>query len=195
MKEKFEVTRRKFLKSASLLAMAGALNVKNVGAASRNRKRFKVLDEKDRFDIHGKGQEIIQKAYDLGYLYEDKHKGCARCTVAALQDAIDFIPADEALFRTASCLDGGATPDNSASCGAFTGSGMVIGWLCGTERFGDNSLSHELIHKVHKRFKEEHGSVICKKVRKSADGKCPEVVGMAAKWTAEILLRQFSQYE
>ena len=195
MKEKYEVTRRKFLQSASLLVMAGALNVKNVAAASKNRTKFKVLDEKDRFDIDGKGQEIIQKAYDLGSLYEDKHKGCARCTVAALQDAIDFIPADEALFRTASCLDGGATPDNSASCGAFTGSGMVIGWLCGTERFGDNSLSHELIHKVHKRFEEEHGSVICKKVRKSADGKCPEVVGMAAKWTAEILLRQFAQYE
>jgi len=195
MKEKLGLTRRKFLQSAGLLVLASSLNVKNVTAASKNKTRFKVLEEKDRLDIGDKGKEIIQKAYSLGYLYEDKYKGCARCTVAALQDAIDFLPADVGLFRTASCLDGGATPTKMANCGAFTGSGMVIGWLCGTERFGDNSLSHELIHKVYKCFEEEYGTVICKEVRKSADGKCPEVVGMAAKWTAEILLRQFAQYE
>jgi len=112
--------------------------------------------------------------------------------VAALQDAIDFIPADEGLFRAASCLDGGATPTNLASCGAFTGSGMVIGWVCGTQRFGDNSLSRKLIHKVHKCFEEEYGSVICKEVRNKADSKCPEVVANGAKWATEVLLKQFA---
>jgi len=192
-KEKLVINRRQFLKSAGAMLMACSLNVRNVAASStKNRTRFKVLDEKNCFDIGDKGKAIIEKAYDLGYLYEDKHKGCARCTVAALQDAIDFIPEDEELFRAASCLDGGATPTKIANCGSFTGSGMVIGWLCGTGRFGDNALSHELIHKVYKRFEEEYGSVICKEVRKSAGGKCPQVVGRAAKWTAEILLKQFT---
>jgi len=195
MKEKLGVTRRKFLQSAGLLVMAGALNVKNVAAAKKNKTRFKVLTKKDRLDIGDKGQDIIQKAYDLGFHYEKKYQGCARCTVAALQDAIDFLPADEELFRTASCLDGGATPDNSASCGAFTGSGMVIGWLCGTGRFGDNSLSRELIHKVHKHFVKEYGSVVCKNIRERSDGKCPEVVAGAAKRTTEILLAQFAKPE
>jgi len=194
-KEKLTSTRRKFLQSAGVWLMACGLNVENVTAASENQTGFKVLNENDRFDIGDRGTEIIQKAYDLGYLFEDKHKGCARCTVASLQDAIDFLPADEGLFRTASCLDGGATPTKLANCGAFTGSGMVIGWVCGTQRFGDNSLSHALIHKVHKLFEEEYGSVICKEVRDKADGKCPEVVGKAAKWATEILLKQFTNYE
>ncbi len=194
-KEMLRSTRRKFLKSAGVWLMVCGLNVENVTAASINKTGFKVLDENDRFDIGDRGKEIIQKAYDLGYLFEDKYKGCARCTVAALQDAIDFIPADEGLFRTASCLDGGATPTKFANCGSFTGSGMVIGWVCGTQRFGDNTLSHELIHKVHKYFEEEYGGVICKEVRDRADKKCPEVVAKAAKWTTEILLKQFTKYE
>ena len=193
--EKLVSTRRKFLQSAGVCLAVCGLKVENVIAASKNKKGFVVLDENDRFDIGDRSKEILQKAYDLGYRFEEKHKGCARCTVASLQDAIDFVPSDEGLFRTASCLDGGATPTKLANCGAFTGSGMFIGWVCGTERFGDNKLSQNLIHKVHKRFEEEYGSVICKEVREKADSKCPDVVGKAAKWTAEILLKQFSNYE
>lgn len=194
-KEKLISTRRKFLQSAGVGLIACGLNMNEVIACSENKTEFKILSENDRFDIGDRGKDILQKAYDLGYLYEDKHKGCARCTVASLQDAIDFIPVDEGLFRTASCLDGGATPTKFANCGSFTGSGMIIGWVCGTERFGDNTLSHKLIHKVHKCFEEEYGSVICKEVRDRADRKCPEVVAKAAKWTTEILLKQFTNYE
>jgi len=190
-KEKSTVTRRKFLHSAGVGIVAGGCCVKKI-IASPDQTSFKVLDKNDRFDIGDRDEEIIQKAYDLGYLFEDDYKGCARCTVASLQDAIDFLPADEGLFRAASCLDGGATPTKLANCGAFTGSGMVIGWICGTQRFGDNSLSHDLIHKVHKCFVDTYGSVICKEVRESAKSKCTEVVASAAKWTTEILLQQFT---
>ena len=193
--EKSTSTRRKFLQSAGMGLIAFGLNVNRVKAASVNQAEFQILYENDRTAISGKGMEIIQKAYNLGYQYEEKHKGCARCTVAALQDAIDFIPPDEGIFRAASCLDGGATPTNLANCGSFTGSGMVIGWICGTGRFGDNKLSHDLIHKVYTCFEEEYGSVICKEIRERSNGKCPVVVGKAAKWTAEILLKQFTNYE
>jgi hypothetical protein len=194
-KEKFTSTRRKFLQTAAAGLVVCGLNVEQLMADSENETEFKVLNENDRFDIGDRAAEIIQKAYDLGYEYEEKHGGCARCTVASLQDAIDFLPVDGELFRTASCLDGGATPTKLANCGSFTGSGMVIGWMCGTQRFGDNSLSHDLIHKVHECFNEEYGSVICKEVRESAEGKCPEVVAKAARWTAEILLKRFTNYE
>lgn len=194
-KEEIKGTRRNFLQSAGLCLMACGLQAEYLIADPGEKTGFKVLDENDRIDIGSRGAKIIQEAYDLGYLFEEKHKGCARCTVAALQDAIDFIPADDGLFRSASCLDGGATPTNLANCGAFTGSGMVIGWVCGTQRFGDNTLSHELIHKVHKCFVDEYGSVICKEVRDRAERKCPEVVAKSAKWTAEILLKQFTNYD
>ena len=44
-------------------------------------------------------------------------------------------------------------------------------------------------------FERESGSVLCKDVKEKASRNCPEVVGKAAKWTAEVLLRQFTNYE
>jgi hypothetical protein len=156
------------------------------------------LKRGDKIDIDGKAEEIIQKAYELGYEYEKKHGGCARCTVAALQDAIPFAAADESVFRGSTCLDGGATPTGTQNCGAFTGSGIVIGYLCGSTRGktfeGDAKLAHELLHKVYHRFKEEYGTVLCEDVRRGAEANCPEVVGRAAKWVAEVLLSEFADY-
>ena len=187
--------RRQFLKSITMGIAAYGLSGKKLLSSPKNKNEFIVLDENSRIDLGKRAKTMAPKAYDLGFRYEKKHRGCARCTVAALQDAIDFIPINEDLFRAASCLDGGATPDFSASCGAFTASGMMIGWVCGTGRFGDNSLSHDLIHKVHKHFVSEYGSVVCKHIRQSVDENCPKVVGNAAKWTTKILLEEFTNYE
>ena len=175
--------------------LLGGLMTQNVEGAERRQAKFKVLGENDRIDIGNKGNDIIEKAYKLGFELEKKHGGCARCTVAALQKSIEFVPGNKALFRTASCLDGGATPRGVQNCGAFTGSGMVIGWVCGNEKFGNTRLSHKLIRKVYERFEAEYGSVLCKDVRTKANKDCPKVVGTAAKWTAEVLLRQFTEYE
>jgi len=192
---KSKSTRRLFIKTAALGLLAHRVSGETLQTTQKNKSGFTVFDKSSRIDIGDRAEAMIQKAYDLGFHYEKEHRGCARCTIAALQDAIDFVPADEGLFRAASCLDGGATPTNLASCGAFTGSGMLIGWLCGTGRFGDNSLSHDLIHKVHQSFVNEYGSVICKKVRESSGRNCPEVVANSCKWTAEAILKQFTNYE
>ena len=142
-------------------------------------------------------RKIIENAYEKGYEYEKKYTGCAQCTVAALQDSLDFVPKDKHIFRAASCLDGGATPTGEANCGAFTGSGMIIGCLFGRRReaFGGRTdKSHELIHEVYEKFKEEYGSCLCKDVEKKMEqyeDKCPRVVGKAAAWTAEIILGEF----
>ena len=158
----------------------------------------KILKPGDKVDIDGKGDEIVQKAYDLGHDYEKRHGGCARCTVAALQDAIPFVAVDESLFRGSTCLDGGATPTGTQNCGAFTGAGMIIGYVCGSTRKeefeGDAGLAHQLIHRVYDHFKEEYGTVLCQDVRAKAEGDCPNVVGSAAKWVAQVLLAEFSGY-
>ena len=157
-----------------------------------------ILKHGDKIDIDGKGAEIIQQAYDLGYEYEKEHGGCARCTVAALQDAIPFVAVDESLFRGSTCLDGGATPTGTQNCGAFTGAGMVMGHVCGSTRGedfeGNAKLAHQLLHKVYDRFKEKYGTVLCEDVRKGAKGDCPKVVGLAAQWSAEVLLGEFTDY-
>ena len=191
-------TRRNFLRQfpaagAALVLVDSA--IAEAQAAKGSPAKFKILDGKTRIDIGGRGKEMIEAAYKLGHEYEGRHRGCCRCTVAALQRAIEFVPQDEDLFRTSCCLDGGATPTGIASCGGFTGSGIIIGYLCGTNPFGDTGLAHRLIHRVYEKYKKAYGSVLCKDARKKAKGDCPKVVGSAAMWTTEIILRQFTNYK
>jgi hypothetical protein len=186
--------RRRLLKSAGAGFLA-AIGIERAEAAEAGKAEFKALNENDRVDIGDRAEQIIEKAYNLGWELEKKHGGCARCTVAALQKAIEFVPEDKGLFRAASCLDGGATPKGIQNCGCFTGSGMVIGWTCGSDTFGGTRLSHKLIRKVYERFEAEYGSVLCRDVREKAQRDCPQVVANAAKWTAEALLGQFCNYQ
>ncbi|MBN2508463.1 MAG: C_GCAxxG_C_C family protein [Verrucomicrobia bacterium] len=152
------------------------------------------MEKGTQVDLRGKGKEMLQRAYQLGYEFEKKHGGCCRCTVAALQRAIDFIPQDDDVYRAATCLDGGATPGGLQNCGAFTGAGIMIGYLCGTAPFGETSLAHRLVRAVYEEFNKAYGSVLCKDVRHKGHGNCPEVVAKASQWTAEAIFRQFTNY-
>lgn len=158
-------------------------------------KPFRALAPDDHVEVGEDPQALIEKAYSLGYELEKEHGGCARCTVAALQRALPFVPEDPDLFRAATCLDGGATPHGVQNCGAFTGAGMVIGYVCGTEPFESARLARKLIRKVYARFEAKYGTVLCKDVRTKADRDCPRVVGHAAQWTAEVLVAQFTDYQ
>jgi hypothetical protein len=142
-------------------------------------------------------EQVIERAYVLGERYEREMKGCAQCTVAALQDAVSFVPADHGVFLASSCVDGGATPTKNANCGSFTGAGMVIGNVCGRSResfSGNSRLSHKLIRRLYDRYEEAYGSVLCKDIRAASGAQCPQVVGEAARWTAAILLEEFAGY-
>jgi len=193
MEKRFYRRRREVIELAGMGLLSTLLSRKTEGAETY-KPEFKVLDKNSQIDIGHRGKEIIEKAYKLGHEYEGKHRGCCRCTVAALQGAIEFIPKDENIFRTACCLDGGATPSGIHSCGGFTGSGIIIGYLCGAGPFGDTSLSHKVMHQVYEKFKDAYGSVLCKDVKEKAKRDCPEVVAKAARWTAEAILRQFTNY-
>jgi len=149
--------------------------------------------------IHLSGEEsaaIVQKAASRAAEYLQQYGGCAQCTLAALQDALPFLPNDPGLFRAASCLDGGATPTGLHQCGSFTAAGLAIGYLCGRTRdeifFGDRTLAHQLLQKVFLQFQQYYGSVLCKDVRGKVNGNCRLTVGRAAQWTAEALLETFT---
>ena len=168
-----------------------------LASCSRQFAASRILQQDDKIRLEGDPEEFIQKAYELGFKYEKENRGCARCTVAALQDALPFVVRSEELFRGSTCLDGGATPTNIASCGAFIGSGMVIAYVCGSTRDktgfkGDTKLAHKLIHKVHALFMKEYGTVICADVRKASDKNCPEVVGRTAMWTSRVMIEEFT---
>jgi hypothetical protein len=136
---------------------------------------------------------IIQRVADLGREYEKTHLGCCRCTVAALQDGLEFVGTFPGLLRTANVLDGSATKTHLHSCGGFTGSGIVIGWVCENEKFGDVRWSKDIMKKVFARFTEAYGTVICGEIRAKTEKDCLRVVSNAAKWAAEILIEEFAR--
>jgi len=193
MEKKFSEHRRKFCELAGV-GLLSALLTNKVEGAEICQVQFKALDKDTQIDIGHRGKEIIEKAYRLGYEYEKTYRGCCRCTVAALQNAIEFIPKNKDIFRAACCLDGGATPTGMQNCGAFTGSGIIIGYLCGTGPFGNTRLAHKLIRTVYKGFKETYESILCKDVRDKGKRDCPEIVARATRWTAEAILIQFTNY-
>ncbi len=166
-------------------------------ACGRNQESYEILKQGDKFVLTEDPAVLIQRAYDLGYKYEKENGGCARCTVAALQDALPFVEQCEPLFRASSCVDGGATSTGLHSCGSFTGSGLVIAHVCGSTRkgsefLGDGKLSKTLMQKVQKHYQEAYGSVLCTEVSEASQKDCPHVVGIAAQWVTEILLEEFT---
>ncbi len=144
-----------------------------------------------------RGPEMVARARSLGREYEAKFGNCSQCTIAALQDALDFVPKNEHVFLAGSGLHGGAVGGGNANCGGFTGAGMVIGHLCGRSRakFGDRGAAKRasrLIRQMAVRYEQAYGSVICREVREKAGRNCPEVVAQAAGWAAEVLVEEFS---
>ncbi len=156
----------------------------------------------------------IQKAYELGVRYESEYRGCCQCTLGALQDA--FGKSDDAVFKASTGLATGTGLIGSAGCGGYSGGTIFVGQFIGRgrENFKESSSStgiFQIIKEFHDRFIKEYGSVICSDIQKKVFGrsfnllnkdekilfekmgghrnKCPIVVGKAAAWMAEIILK------
>jgi len=160
-------------------------------------------------------REIAQQAYQLGFEYEARYHHCAQSVIAAVQEALDM-PDDEVL-RAGTGLAGGAGLSGEGSCGAFAGGAMLFGQRFGRgwDKLDDRSAddkAYELTHELYQRFIERYGSCLCRGVQEAIFGrsfdlldpgdkqafdeagahedKCTTVVGTAARWIAEVILRE-----
>jgi len=134
--------------------------------------------------------------------------------VAALQDVLNL--RNDAIFKAATALAGGGGRAIDGSCGAYTGTIVFFGSVVGRERsdFEDKAKvrlkTHNLAKKLHDKFIQEYGSVVCRDIQTKTMGRpfylidpdeyqkfldagahdiyCPDVVGKAAEWAVEILL-------
>jgi len=159
---------------------------------------------------------LLQKAYDLGFHYEQTYRGCAQCVLAALQDT--FQMPNEAVFKAMSGFAGGSALMGAAGCGAYSGAIAFLSSLRGRERdkFADPErlrfVSFANARKVHDRFIAEYGTVVCRELHSKLFGRpffmpdpdemrkfdeagghatvCPEVCGNAARWAAEVALAE-----
>lgn len=157
----------------------------------------------------------MRKGYELGYRYERDYKGCAQCTLAAVLDLLDR--EEPTLFRAANGFAAGMSLYGDGVCGGYSGGVLALGLFAGRvrENFdGDRAEKdkcYALTKRLHDRFIETYGTVICGEVHKEIFGrsfslriledkpafeeagahnkdKCPVVVGSAAAWVAEILV-------
>jgi C_GCAxxG_C_C family probable redox protein len=157
----------------------------------------------------------MRKGYELGYMYERDYKGCAQCTLAAVLDLLER--EEPTLFRSANGFAAGMSLYGDGVCGGYSGGVMALGLFAGRTREnfdGDRAEKdkcYALTKRLHDRFIENYGTVICGEVHKEIFGrsfslrvledkpafeeagahnkdKCPVVVGSAAAWVAEILV-------
>ena len=156
------------------------------------------------------------KAYELGKEYEKSYKGCSQCVVAALQDALN-IRNDQVFKAATGLAGGGSgTTDGScgAYAGAIMVLGSLLGRE--RDKFDDfesiapDSRAFTMMRKFRDKYIQEYGSVICRNIQTKILGRpyyiidpddfrkfeeagghddsgCPEVVGKAARWMAELI--------
>jgi C_GCAxxG_C_C family probable redox protein len=161
-------------------------------------------------------EEVMEKAYELGFKYEEQYGGCGQCVVAALQDAFNM-PSTE-VFKAMSGYAGGGATVGDGSCGAYVAGILFLSGLRGRERdnFADPErirfVSFATARKLHRKFIDEFGSIICREIQMKLFGRpyylpdpdemakflaagghtthCPDVCGKAAKWAAEIAFEE-----
>jgi C_GCAxxG_C_C family probable redox protein len=149
--------------------------------------------------------------------FEREHHGCAQCVLAALMETFPQIRQLDA-FKSATGLAGGVGLTVEGSCGGLTGGVMAISLFYGrdleniSDPDGDRFVSYRLSARLHDRFVDRYGTSICGKIHQQVMGqtyrlnrpdewdrfleagghseKCPRVVGMAARWAAEIILAE-----
>ncbi len=164
-------------------------------------------------------EKIINKAYRLGKEYEGKYRGCSQCTLGALEDAFKLEKGE--LFTASTALAGGGGLTTASGCGGFTGGALFIGKFLGRSGKDFKKISSSksgiftVVKELHERFAEKYGSVICRDIQRKIFGrsfnlfdsqekqkfnemgahidKCPLVVANAAKWTAELILKEHIQ--
>jgi len=148
-------------------------------------------------------KKLSQIAYKLAWEYEQHATNCCQSAIAALQDAIDFVPHSNELLKAGSAFAGGLAFSNQASCGALVGSVMVFGLLYGRsrakfeqhQRLAINEVDYvheaapswDLAYELYEKFVLEYGSPLCKDVMTHVYGANPEKIRpdgrVAYEWT------------
>jgi len=156
-------------------------------------------------------ENLMKRAYDLGFNFEREYGSCPQCVFAAVSEVLG--KGSDEIFKAIDGLAGGLGRSGDGTCGALSGGVAAISRRYGREEFpnlGQRERCMTLSKKLHDKFIEEYGSVLCKDVQTKIMGrsynfwdpkereefekagghtdKCPNVVGKAAKWVVEILL-------
>ncbi len=160
-------------------------------------------------------EALLTDVESRAYLFEQQYHGCAQCVLAALMECFPMLLNPEA-FKAATGLAGGVGLSTEGSCGGLTGGVMALSLFLGrqlndlADKEGGRFAAYRMANRLHEQFVATYGSSTCGRIHQKIMGKtfhlnrteewnqfieagghsekCPSVVGMAAKWTAVLLL-------
>ena len=163
--------------------------------------------------------ELLEHAAQKGFEYERIYRGCAQCTIAAVQDTLGL--KNDAVFKAATGLAGGCGGTCEGACGGLSGGIMIMSSCFGRTREGfdadveDKRCASRMAKELHQKFVETYGSAICKEIHGEIFGrtfnfwdqddkqafedagahvdKCPSVVANASRWVTELILEELER--
>ena len=162
--------------------------------------------------VSARAAEAAQRAHWLAHEYLRMYGSCGQCVIAAVQQTIGG-EVDEAAFKAAHLLAGGAASSGEGTCGALSGGMMAISSVMGRDwaSFARGGSVGAMVpaKRLYDRFVQEYGSCVCRGVLTRVLGrpydlwdaddarayleaggrsdKCADVSGKVASWTVEIL--------
>lgn len=172
-------------------------------------------------------EEKAKQAYELGYKYEKEIKGCSQSTIQALMEAYGEENSD--VYQSMAGFSAGGAVMGDGICGGYAAGLLFFGLHTG-RRLEDigadraeprasskNYDNFALAKRLHDRFIQEYGTVICHQIHRKLYGRpysitdpdekrkfeeagahdwgCTSVCGNAAKWTVQIYEEYLKQKE
>ena len=162
-----------------------------------------------------------EKAYKLGFEYEKIYHGCGQCVLAAIMDTLGMV--DDGAFNAATNFSGGLGLYGKSTCSALLGGAMVFGLLYPRDHanFGGaretKYRSFDMTQCLVSKYQERYKSTICHDIHTIRMGRsfdlrsseqrelfeeagahlmeCTETVALAAKWSIEIIGKEFIKDE
>ena len=99
-------------------------------------------------EIQKNKKKLLEKAYELGLVYENKFGGCAPGCLLGCMETLGVV--DENLYKASTGFSGGLGVTSESQCGALSGGVMFLGILFGRGFLGRGSDSFD--HAQYKMF-------------------------------------------
>ena len=115
-------------------------------------------------------QELLDKAYELGFNYEKNSQSCSQSTVAALHELLAF---DDMVVRVATSCQGGQADQVVGTCGGLIGGTIVLDYYFGrpVEKMSYQNCINANIQAVvdatqvakllYDKYVKEYGTILC----------------------------------
>ena len=115
-------------------------------------------------------QELLDKAYELGFNYEENSESCSQSTAAALHELVDI---DDVVVRVATSSAGGHIGEVVGTCGGLLGGTIALDYFFGRpaekmsyEKHIQDNLdvlmsALEAPKLLYTKYIKEYGTIIC----------------------------------